>query len=96
METLDGDQHRSRVDHDWSDDDPLARLEARVLASDEMMRVDSEDNDDWQWVEVGLDSGEGHDPVGSSESLSNWVAEEGFSFNGVGEGDNTVRFNRKK
>ena len=85
-----------RHDHDWSDDDPLARLEARVLASDEMMRVDSEDNDSWQWIEVGLNDGTGFDPVGASEGLSNWVSEEGFAFLGLGDGDNVVRFNRQK
>jgi len=85
-----------RHDHDWSDDDSLSRLEARVLASDEMMRIDAEDNESWQWIEVGINGGQGFDPIGASEGLANWIKAEGFSFVGVGEGENVVRFNRKK
>ena len=82
-----------RVTHDWSDADPLSRLEARVDASADMTVVDSADSDGCQWVEVDCS---GRDAVGDSEVLSNWTADESFSFNGIGSGDNCVRFNRAK
>ena len=82
-----------RITHDWSDADPLSRLEARVDASADMTVVDSADSDGCQWVEVDCS---GRDAVGDSEVLSNWAADESFSFNGIDSGDNCVRFNRAK
>lgn len=90
----DGNHLRSRIDHTWSDADALSRFIARVEADDgDMTIVDFEDNDDWQWVEVSC---EGRDPLGDSEGLANYIKREGFSFCALGEGDNSVRFNRKK
>lgn len=87
-----------RGGHDWSDDDPLARLEAHVSASAGMEVYDSEDNEGWQWIEVDLTD---HDRVAASEGLANLAFGEGFGFIGVSEESDdsageTLRFNRQK
>jgi len=84
-------------DHDWSDDDPLSRAEARMTASTyDLSIVDDSDNEAWQWFEVSLDD---HDEVGASEHAAQEAPKEGFAFLGVDEtesGETTLRFNRAK
>lgn len=79
--------------HDWSADDPLARLEARVLSASGLMRIDCGGGDDWSWIEVGITD---HDKVGMSEFLADEAHEEGFKMCGLGESEGNVRFHRKK
>lgn len=80
--------------HDWSASNPLARLAAKVEATDGLAVEGQSDNDTWMWIEVLVD--EGRDAVGNSEVLSNYVKREGFDFSGVGSLDNSLRFNKKK
>lgn len=84
--------------HSWSDDDPLSRLEAKISATDEARAIDSEDNQNWQWIEIATDD---PDPIGASELIADWAQEEGFQFLGIGKGDDadgpaSLRFNKQK
>lgn len=83
--------------HDWSDDDPMARVLAKLSCwTDEAPLVEKSDGDGWQWFEVAL---EDHDEVGASESVASAAQAEGFSFTGVDEaesGATTLRFSREK
>lgn len=55
--------------------------------------IDYADNDDWQWIEVKIID---HDKVGYSEILATKVQQHDFKFNGLGDEEGIVRFNRKK
>lgn len=79
--------------HNWTDDDPLERLEARVMAHDSMFRVDLADNEEWQWIEVDVFE---EDRSFGSEMLAEMAKQEGFVFCGLGDYDGSVRFNRQK
>lgn len=79
--------------HDWCSDDPLARLEARVMSTSGLMRIDCGGGDDWDWIDVGITD---HDKVGMSEFLADEAHEEGFKMCGLGDSEGEVRFHRKK
>lgn len=82
-----------RITHDWSHPNPVARLMAKVNSTDGLT-VTTHGDGDWMWVEVLVD--EGRDAVGNSEVLSNYVKQEGFDFSGIGNLENSLRFNKKK
>lgn len=81
-------------DHDWSDPDPLSRLEARIESSSFGAEViNSETNEKWHWLEVRLT---GFDLIGASEAVTNEAHAEDFDFIGLGEGGEAVRFNKER
>jgi len=79
--------------HDWSEPEPVFRAKARMESSSFAMEVEEEWSDDWDVLTVKLTD---HDFVGASEAAADAVRAEGFSFVGIGEGTNVVRFNRSR
>jgi len=82
--------------HDWSEPEPLPRLEARVDSSsyELSVRETSDRSGEWRWAEVTL---EDRDETGASEAIQSIAATEGFSFVGVAgreDGDVVLTFNR--
>jgi hypothetical protein len=80
-------------EHNWSDPDPLDRAIAHATARDHCELLGAEDNDDWQWLEVRVTD---HDVEGTSESVTDKLQQEGFSFVGLGSEPDSMRFNRQK
>jgi len=89
--TEEHNRRRGEGEHDWSDADPLSRLEARISAMADAGVIKRSDSEEWQWVEIELE----RDVATASEIAGGAAQEEGFAFVGIDDGP-TVRFNRQK